>query len=109
MIGVKVAGSRERKKNKQHMKQYRANKEASKDTEGKEEEVVQEEVDAVEMVEEEGPGGGDAKKKIQEENDRGSCQKVTFNLIERLFLWIVLNKALLQMYKNKKIPPVNNK
>ena len=62
MIGVKVAGSRERKKNKQHMKQYRANKEASKDTEGKEEEVVQEEVDAVEMVEEEGPGGGDAKK-----------------------------------------------
>ena len=63
MIGVKVAGSRERKKNKQHMKQYRANKEASKDTEGKEEEVVQEEVDVVEMVEEEGPGGGDAKKK----------------------------------------------
>ena len=40
MIGVKVAGSRERKKNKQHMKQYRANKEASKDTEGKEDEVV---------------------------------------------------------------------
>ena len=108
MIGVKVAGSRERKKNKQHMKQYRANKEASKDTEGKEDEVVQEEVDVVEMVEEEGPGGGDAKK-IQEETDRGSCQKVTFNLIERLFLWIVLNKALLQMYKNKKIPPVNNK
>ena len=62
MIGVKVAGSRERKKNKQHMKQYRANKEASKDTEGKEDEVVQEEVDVVEMVEEEGPGGGDAKK-----------------------------------------------
>ena len=63
IIGVKVAGSRERKKNKQHMKQYRANKEASKDTEGKEDEVVQEEVDVVEMVEEEGPGGGDAKKK----------------------------------------------
>ena len=50
MIGVKVAGSRERKKNKQHMKQYCANKEASKDTEGKEVEVVQEEVDVVEMV-----------------------------------------------------------
>ena len=48
-------------------------------------------------------------KKIQEETDRGSCQKVTFNLIERLFLWIDLNKAILQMYKNKKIPPVNNK
>ena len=65
MIGVKVAGNRERKKNKQHMKQYRANKEASKDTEGKEDEVVQEEVDVVE--EEEGPGGGDAKKKSKKE------------------------------------------
>ena len=80
------------------MKQYRANKEASKDTEGKEEEVVQEEVDVVEMVEEEGPGGGDAKKK--------SKKKLTEVLVKK---WIDLNKAILQMYKNKKIPPVNNK
>jgi len=106
MIGVKVAGSRERKKNKQHMKQYRAKGgfQRHRGERGRS-----------------GPGGGGCcgngggggaggrrcQKKIQEETDRGSGQKVTFNLIERL--WIVLNKALLQMYKNKKIPPVNNK
>ena len=92
MMGVKKAKSREKNKNKNYMKQYC--EKASKDTKGKEEEEVEEEVEEVgveEMVEEEGLGGGDMGKKK-------SKKKVTFNQIERLFLFIVSNKALIRIY-----------
>ena len=76
VIGVKKAKSRERKRNKNYMMQYR--EKASKDTEGREEEVEEEveEVGVEEMVEEEGQGGGDMGKKK-------SKKKVTEVLVKK--------------------------